>query len=170
MTPRNIEVSSKKGLRNVMMSVRDPFISILVIDDDLDYLGLLSAELEQIEDVRVCNAINSETATELLLHEHFDLIVCDWALASTTAAEVFLSADSRMFSNPTLASGQKTPVMFMSGSEKVGATQKLNSLKNFEAVSFIIKRLGPPMISVMAKNILHHIYSPQGQDRCVYLS
>ena len=48
----------------------------------------------------------------------------------------------------------KTPVLFISGSDKVGQTQVLQALRHFEPVSFIRKSCGLPLIGMLAERIL----------------
>ena len=139
-------------------------IEILIIDDDHDYLNLLAAHLDHIPGVAIRKAYSPEEAVSILCHEEFSLIVCDWDIAAKTAPEVFEIADP-------LARQQrrKVPVLFMSGSEKIAATQRFIKMRNFEAVSFMLKRLGPPLITIMAENILERFDGARDRE-CVYLT
>jgi CheY-like chemotaxis protein len=164
MTPLALKANPKKvGIGPMKHYGTD--VSILVIDDDADYLSLLSFEIARATGAQVSVAHSLEEAVELLCNEHFELVVCDWSLASRTGPEVLTTAD------PLILVNFKTPVMFMSGSEKVGATQRLQCYEHFEPVSFILKRLGPLLISVMAENIILRFYSRDGlQPQSAYLS
>ena len=126
----------------------------MVVDDDPDFLSLVSGELEQIPGVNVTAATSPDEALDLLTNNNFDLVVSDWALDSLTAPDVFTQADGLMERPST-----KTPVLFMSGSEKVGQTQRLKNLNNFEPVSFLLKRCGPPVIAMLARLILDRFWT-----------
>jgi CheY-like chemotaxis protein len=142
-------------------------IAILVVDDDEDYLDAVHAQVARIRGARVTRAASYDEAVEQLLLFPYQLVICDWSLASRTGPEVFHSAD------PRIGHGQKRriPVMFMSGSEKVASTQGLRSFKHFEPVTFILKSLGPPMIRIMAENIVQRFNPrPTAEANCVYLS
>ena len=138
-------------------------VPILVVEDDPDFLDLLSMEISQITGTRLTVANSCEAAVDKLIHGKFQLVVCDWALASRTGPEVFLLADPLMM----LDRSAKIPVMFMSGSEKVGPTHNLRSLKHFEPVTFILKDLGAAMIRIMAENILQR-FNQHHQDEAPY--
>ena len=128
----------------------------MVIDDDPDFLDLLSIELRTLG--YVFHAHDAEQAIHHLTHRQFDLVVSDWAIAAKTAPEIFIYADSLVVCAVT-KSLIKVPVIFISGSEKVEATQRLTRMKNFEAVAFILKSLGPPLIGSMAENVLRRAYA-----------
>ena len=136
--------------------------AVLVVDDDPDFLDLLSRQLKQIPDISVTVAHGPREAVQLLTRNRYKLVVSDWALLSTTAHEVLNEADHILESGYNGKRAAKVPVMFMSGSEKVNQTQRIG-LKHFEAVSFILKRCGPPMISSLAEHMLQKF----GQARSV---
>lgn len=136
--------------------------SVLVVDDDPDFLDLLSRQLKQIPDISVTVAHGPREAVQMLTRHKYKLVVSDWALLSTTAQEVLNEADHILESELEGARTGKVPVMFMSGSEKVGQTQRMG-LKHFEPVSFILKRCGTPMISSLAEHMLQKF----GQTRSV---
>ena len=145
-------------------------ICVLIVDDDPDFLDLLSFEMTRIPNVRLTVARNPEEALHLLGTRSFDLVVSDWALNGSTAPEVLSTADDllrdeRNAPDP-VPHAAKTPVMFMSGSEKVNETRVLHSLKHFEPVSFILKRCGPPLIGQMAAHILDRFVPTPGTHLC----
>jgi DNA-binding NtrC family response regulator len=157
-----------KNLRRTAASRRS--LDILIIDDDVDYLSLVASQLERhLPGATIRKAFSPEEAVVVLSREHFSLVVCDWAIAAKTAPEVFKIADplAKAIHNGTVRI--KVPVMFMSGSEKVSATQRFIKMENFEAVSFMLKRLGPSLIGVMAENILHR-FQISAERNYVYLS
>jgi DNA-binding NtrC family response regulator len=127
--------------------------TILVVDDDQDFLSLLASELSQIPGALIQTACNDREALSLLRQYRFTLIVSDWAIHSTTAPQMLRRADPLLIG--------KTPVLIVSGSEKIGPMQRLNSLKHLEPVSFILKRYGPTVITSLAEQIL------QPNDRAV---
>lgn len=137
--------------------------SVLVVDDDPDFLDLLSAALKKIPGVKVNIARNPAQAIRMLTRNTYKLIVSDWAISSSTAPEVLkqvdhLIDDQRQNPDP-IPYSNKVPVMFISGSEKVSQTQRLNTLRHFEPVSFLLKRCGPPLISLLAEHILARFYT-----------
>src|SRR5262245_60010236 len=83
--------------------------SVLLIDDDPDFLRLVDDELNSISGVHVQTAESSNEALDCLTNESYDLIICDWTLAAHAAPQVFASADPHVFSTT-----EKTPVIFMS--------------------------------------------------------
>lgn len=130
-------------------------IDVLVVDDDQDFLELLILEIRRIPNVIVTVAHSPEQALNELNHRGFALIVSDWALNDSTAPEVLRTADGILHREPDpVPMGTKTPVLFMSGSEKVNETRVLHSLKHFEPVSFILKRCGASLIGQVASHIL----------------
>jgi CheY-like chemotaxis protein len=141
-------------------------ISILVIEDDPDFLELVGGQMSDIAEVTAARSYDE--AIQHLEHEHFNLVVCDWALATRTAPEVFHMVDPLI--GDSMFQPRKIPVMFMSGSEKIGPTLDLRSLKHFVAVTFILKSLGPPLIRIMAENILHRFNAEAQDSPCRYLS
>jgi CheY-like chemotaxis protein len=144
--------------------------SVLVVDDDPDFLDLLSRQLKQIPDISLTVAHGPREAVQLLTRNRYKLVVSDWALLSVTAQEVLNEADDILESGHRGTSPSKVPVMFMSGSEKVGQTQRMG-LKHFEPVSFILKRCGPPMISSLAEHMLRKFGQPRTvQPRATSLS
>jgi CheY-like chemotaxis protein len=128
---------------------------ILIVDDDPDFLELLTNEIGQIEGVEIDVAHSPSEAIERLTKSDYELIVSDWALEKSTGPEVLRQADSLITAlvteNDLL---WKTPVLFISGSDKVGQTQVLRALRHFEPVSFIRKSCGPPLIGMLAERIL----------------
>ena len=132
-----------------------PRLEILVVDDDLDFLELLLIELQSIPQTHVDVAHDFVQAVQLLQSNKYALVLSDWALDSRTASEAFVQADQ----SAARSAVERTPVMFMSGSDKVGNTRQLKDLKHFEPVSFILKRMGPPLICWLAENILHRFYA-----------
>ncbi|MBX3023024.1 MAG: response regulator [Bdellovibrionales bacterium] len=129
---------------------------VLIVDDDPDFLDLLTCEIEQIPGVTVDVAHDPEEAVRKLTLQDYRLIVSDWALDASDASKVLSSADDMIGENLKPA---KIPVMFISGSEKVSQTQVLHDLKHFEPVSFLLKSCGPSMIGLLAEHILHR-FSP----------
>ncbi len=138
---------------------------VLVVDDDPDFLDLLSKQLKRIPNVKVTVARNPREAISMLTHNKYRLVVSDWAILSSTGPEVLNKADDIIDGIDTVARLAKVPVMFMSGSEKVCQTQRLG-LKHFEPVSFILKRCGPPMISSLAENILNKFGPARDAHHC----
>jgi CheY-like chemotaxis protein len=136
---------------------------VLVVDDDPDFLSLLIKELRHIPDIHVTVARNPDEAIRLLTRNKYRLIVSDWAISSSTAPELLTEVDhliEKREKEPIdpVPYGDKVPVMFISGSDKVGQTQRLTSLKHFEPVSFLLKRCGAPLIKLLAENILARFY------------
>lgn len=140
-------------------------ISILVIDDDPDFLDLVSSELRQIPGTKVTTAHDCDEAVDLLTHNCFSLVVSDWEIKSKTAPTMLLTADPLMRIQLDAPCTAKIPVLFMSGSDKIGPVRHLTSLRHFEPVSFIIKRLGPSLIRLVAENILSRLYPVAGKSR-----
>lgn len=151
-------------------------VHILIVDDDPDFLDALLSEVGHISNVHIDVANGTDEAIRYLLDQGYDLIISDWALDSATGPEVLSRADRIMNATALADSRQpdryhsrsrseKVPVLFISGSEKVSQTQVLHTLRHFEPVSFILKRCGPPLISLLAEQILlHHI--PQPEEPC----
>jgi len=131
-------------------------LEVLIVDDDPDFLDLLISEIGHIPHVQITAAHNPHEALERLSQANYDLIVSDWALDDSTGGEVIRRADGqwarRTAARP--ATVGKVPVLFISGSEKVNETRTLHALDHFEPVSFVLKRCGPTMISVVAEQIL----------------
>ena len=125
--------------------------AILIVDDDPDFLDLVCEHVSQIDGVEIEVATSLENAVSRLAHRGYQLVICDWRLASRTGPEVFCMADPLT----PRRSKEKMPVMFMSCSEKVACVQSLSELRNFEPVTFILKNLGARMIRIMAENVLH---------------
>lgn len=144
---------------------------VLIIDDDADFLELLEDHISQISGTEISVAYSCDQAVDLLTRRPFQLVVCDWALAARTGPDVFRLADPLIF-NRCEKPARKTPVIFMSGSEKVALTQSLRAFKNFEPVTFMLKNLGAPMIRVMAENILQRFShcEPESEPLKVYHS
>jgi CheY-like chemotaxis protein len=155
---------------NPQLKIKPPDISILIIEDDPDFLELVGGQMAHISGARVISAHNCDEAVSILAQKAFDLIVCDWALASRTAPEVFRIVDPLLSGGENQHLHKKIPIIFMSGSEKIGPTQNMRQLKNFEAVSFILKNLGPSMIRVMAENILDCFNPDAEPEICTYHS
>jgi CheY-like chemotaxis protein len=134
---------------------------VLVVDDDPDFLNLLTKQMSQIPGVSLDVARDHREAVQMLSENSYDLVVSDWAIESHTAPDVFIQAD------PLIEhSDQKVPVMFISGSDKVGNVQRLKGLKHFEPVSFLLKRCGPPLISLLAEHILARPWGPRELQPC----
>jgi len=155
---------------NPHLNMKTSDSSILIIEDDPDFLELVGGQMTHIEGANVSSAHNCDEAVAILAQRPFDLIVCDWALASRTAPEVFRIVDPMLSDDGHGRLHKKIPIMFMSGSEKIGPTQNMRQLKNFEAVSFILKNLGPSMIRIMAENILDRFSSEPEDEPCTYHS
>lgn len=138
--------------------------SILIVDDDPDFLGLVTKEIKRIPGVHVNVAASPDEALRLLTLNTYDLVVSDWALSpEQTAPDVLRHADhildQKMHS--------KVPVLFMSGSEKVAKTLDLvRRLKHFLPVSFVLKRCGPPIIGSLAEQLLAHHWGPRELQPC----
>jgi CheY-like chemotaxis protein len=132
--------------------------TVLIVDDDVDFLELLAGEIGHIRGVEIDVARGPKEALGKLEMNSYELIVSDWALAGSTGPEVLFTADHILDDDMDVVRGKarsrKTPVMFMSGSEKVGQTRLLGSLHHFEPVSFILKSCGPPLIGLMAEHLL----------------
>ncbi len=137
--------------------------SVLVVDDDPDFLGLLSSQIRQIPGVRVNVANSPDEALNLLRENTYDLVVSDWALSPEQTAPEVLSDADHSFKDPDEA---KTPVLFISGSEKVANTMRLKTFKHFEPVSFLLKSCGPPMISFLAEQLLARHWGPRELQPC----
>lgn len=128
---------------------------ILIVDDDADFLDLVRSEIGHIPGVRIDTASNPAEALRMITDGDYQLIVSDWALDHSTAPEMLAKADRLKGAEPEpVPYGERVPVMFMSGSEKVSQTLVLRTLKHFEPVSFILKRCGPSLIGVLAEHIL----------------
>jgi CheY-like chemotaxis protein len=163
--PLEQKSASALDVRNQLPAEDEVEFSILLIEDDPDFLELLGGHLIHIEGAQISAARDCEEAVAMLIHRPFDLIISDWSLAAQTAPEIFRIVDPMIIASP-----EKIPVMFMSGSEKIGATQNLHSLKHFEAVSFMLKNLGPLLIRKLAENILTQAKALKDVPPCVYLS
>jgi CheY-like chemotaxis protein len=133
---------------------RNPRWQVLLIDDDPDYLDLLAAEISQIPLVQVHVASSAAEAVKLLGDNDFHLIVTDWELKETTSPEIFRRVDDNFGRRGGGEKNAKTPILFMSASEKVVQTQTLGPLKRFRAVSFILKSCGPLLIGLTAEYLL----------------
>lgn len=140
------------------------FASVLIVDDDLDFLELLTSEIKQIPGVSVNVATSPDEAINLLTQNTYDLVVSDWALsASQTAPDVLNYADNILDDDFHL----KIPVLFISGSEKVAKTlHLLRGLKHFEPVSFLLKRCGPLMISSLAEQLITQDWGQKELESC----
>lgn len=139
---------------------------VLVVDDDPDFLDLLTTQLKYIPNIKIYVAQNPRQALNMLVKDQYKLIVSDWALSTdTNASEVFTEADEKLQERDTPPPA-KVPVMFMSGSEKVMQTRGLHGLKNFEPVSFILKRCGTQIIRGLAESLLARFYTPRRMQTC----
>lgn len=144
-------------------------VPILVIDDDEDFADLLLVELRHIPGAKITVARDADEAVNMLTLHRYVLVVSDWSLnKKKTALDVLHAADPKIHGfSSALNPCEKMPVLFISGSEKVGAAQNFRSLMHFEPVSFILKRFGPPLISLLAENIVERFYAaeavPSGQ-------
>lgn len=147
-------VDTKFSLAN--SSGRQTPVNVLIVDDDPDFLDLLCSQISQINGVSIDVAATPAEALQFLTHQEYRLIVSDWALNPSTGPDILRKADGLMNvplrKKTRLAS--KTPVLFMSGSDKVVQTQVLRTLAHFDPVSFIRKSCGPPLISRLAEQIL----------------
>lgn len=141
---------------------------VLVVDDDPDFLDLLTTQLSSIPGIQIRVAQNPREALKMLVNGKYKLIVSDWALSTNTnASQVFSEADSKLAQEGvTTAEHNKIPVMFMSGSEKVGQTKGLHGLKYFEPVSFILKRCGTPIIRTLAESLLARFSQRRSLQPC----
>ena len=119
------------------------------------FLEILLRQFDRIPDVNVSVAHNFEEAVAMLSVERFGLVVSDWALDDRCAPEVFCQADPCI--KRSECNALKTPILFMSGSHKVGQTKPLDFLKNFEPVSFILKRFGPRLIANIAEDVMRSL-------------
>jgi CheY-like chemotaxis protein len=144
-------------------------IPILLIDDDPEFADLLYSQLRRIPGARVTVARDACEAVSMLADHRFVLVVSDWSLDSKTALDVLNAADPIVHRYAPEYS-VKTPVLFISGSEKVNAAQNFRALSHFEPVSFILKRFGPPLISLLAENIVERFYAAEGRSAGTYLS
>lgn len=133
-------------------TIRRRSVHILIVDDDPDFLDLLTGEIGRIPGVEVDVAHGPAEAVRMLTKRDYELVVSDWALEETNASEVLSRADILRLEEE--ASG-KIPVLFISGSEKVSQTQVLRSLKTFEPVSFLLKSLGPNLIRLLAQHLVN---------------
>lgn len=166
MTPRN-HGPAKNLDTTIRLDSSRSTLSILVVDDDSDFLELICRQIAKISGAQIYIANGRDEAVELLVHKDFDLVVCDWALSSHTAPEVFHLADPRI---DLFLKNRKIPVMFMSGSDKVGPVLNLRNLKNFEPVTFILKAMGAHMIRVMAEGIIDRFRKPMPRTEQAYFS
>jgi CheY-like chemotaxis protein len=140
--------------------------NVLIVDDDPDFLALLTGEIGQIPGVKIDIARGPSDALKKITRRDYQLIVSDWALDSSTAPDVLSTADHLIGEEPEpVPYSSKIPVMFISGSEKVSQTQVLRTLKHFEPVSFILKRCGPSLIGLLAEHILAR-FRPIGLQPC----
>lgn len=150
------------------MQITEARTNILIVDDDPDFLELLSGEIRQIPGVRVEEAHHPAEALKMLTRRNYQLVVSDWALDASNASEVFATADhlrAEAYFNSKLAKA-KTPVMFISGSEKVFQTQLLRRLKHFEPVSFLVKSCGVSLIGLLAAHILNRFAPLPEMEPC----
>jgi CheY-like chemotaxis protein len=137
---------------------------VLVVDDDPDFLGLLTSQIKQIPGVRVNVATSPDEAIHLLTENTYDLVVSDWALSPEQTAPDVLSHADHILDD---ISHEKMPVLFISGSEKVAKTlHLLRRLKHFEPVSFLLKACGPPIISSLAEQLISYHRGPREMEPC----
>lgn len=148
------------------MQITEARTNILIVDDDPDFLELLSGEIRQIPGVKVDEAHHPDEALQMLARRNYQLIVSDWALDASNASEVFATADHFRAVRLAKRATAKTPVMFISGSEKVFQTQLLRRLKHFEPVSFLVKSCGAPLISLLAAHILNRFAPLPEMEPC----
>jgi CheY-like chemotaxis protein len=127
-----------------------PAEAVLVVDDDPDFLECLSLELGRIEGIRIEAVDNPLEAINRLSTGQYRLVVSDWVLSPTTGPALMCKADA----NKKEVCSHKTPVVFISGSDRVALTRRIEPMQNFFAVSFIHKRTGPSIISRMVEEIL----------------
>lgn len=135
--------------------------SVLVVDDDPDFLELLCAQLGRIPGVEVNAAGDPDEAVRYLRENSYDLVVSDWAIQARTGEDVLERADPYLDDR-----ADKVPVIFISGSEKVAKVQRLRHFKHFEPVSFLLKRCGPYLISLLAEQILARTWSAKELEPC----
>ena len=130
-------------------------IEVLIVDDDPDFLDLLIAHIGRIPHVQITAAHDPGEALERLRDPKYRLVISDWALRGSTGGDVLAEADHRRDqAMDPVAPADRVPVLFISGSEKINETHRLHALHHFEAVSFVSKRCGPPLIGRVAEHIL----------------
>lgn len=142
-----------------------PRHAVLILDDDVEFLRLVSDEISLIHGARVDTATSATEALRLLVERDYDLVVSDWAVHSSTGPDILRQVDSLLTGVQNRARIEekmvKVPVMFISGSEKIAQTQVLR-LNHFEPISFLHKRCGPEIIGDLARQILDRFQLPRG--------
>ncbi len=138
-----------------------PAQEILVVDDDPDFLALLTLELEQIPGTVITTAKGDHEAVGRMREKAFALIISDWDLDTRTGPEMLTRADPELDGSIARTENGKTPVLFISGSDKTGAAHDMQTFQHFEPVSFMLKRCGVPLISLMAGHLVHRFDSCQ---------
>ena len=152
ITPAQTQIEDN-SLAQINVSERANYV--LIVDDDPDFLDLLTQELGQIEGITIDVAHTSQEALNLLTRNAYKLVVSDWSLEQSTGPEVLSKADGLRTSLASVLNLQsKIPVVFISASDRVSETLVLHALKHFEPVSFIRKSCGPPLIGLVAERIL----------------
>lgn len=89
----NYELKNRKRLKAQMFNRKSP-AAILIVDDDPDFLDLVCEHVSQIADVEIEVATSCEKAVSRLSKRSYQLVICDWRLASRTGPRGVLSSRS----------------------------------------------------------------------------
>lgn len=84
-------------------------MEILVVDDSLDSINLMSAVLDYYK-CSVTTAFDGQDSVNILMNKHFDLVVLDWQMPQMGGKETLLLMD-RLLSNKRGNGHNKTPVI-----------------------------------------------------------
>ena len=114
--------------------------SILIVDDDLSFRGLVASILKS-RGYRVVEASNSEEASALFSDRDTKLAIIDYRMPGD---------DGMTWIQKLRDSGRATPVVFVSGNFCDATT--FNRLRNILRVSLILKK---PIIPAVFLSLIH---------------
>ncbi len=88
--------------------IKEHAMEILVVDDSLDSINLMSAVLDYYK-CNVTTAFDGQDSVNILINKHFDLIVLDWQMPQLGGKETLLLMDRLLTSKG--GHSHKTPVI-----------------------------------------------------------
>jgi CheY-like chemotaxis protein len=99
--------------------------SVLVIDDDSEALNTFTQLLRALGVKNICRLGDAESALEVLEHQPFTMILCDYRLAGMDGTE---------FVERLRARGDETPVVMLSGVPDKAAVLRATTYTNVDFI------------------------------------
>lgn len=118
-------------------------MKILIVDDNSDYLLLLSEFLERRLQIRPSTAASGQSALEALRLDEYDVVICDYEMPAMTGFELFERMVTEKFTTPFLLYTNRdlANLPVFTGSTFLGVVRKPNMDKLLDHLDRVKSKL-----------------------------